>query len=82
MKYAKYATLFLLLAGSALCGVVSYTYDAAGRLVKVDYGSGGSLVYTYDNAGNLTGRKTISAAAVNSAKKAKPSTAGKHKANQ
>lgn len=67
----KYATVCLLLAGTILAGSVGYTYDAAGRLVKVDYGSGGSLVYTYDNAGNLTSRKTISAASVNAAKNAK-----------
>ena len=74
----KYAALFLLVAGTALAGAVNYTYAAAGRLVKVDYGSGGTLVYTYDNAGNLTSRKTISAASVNNAKnakKAKPSIA-------
>jgi len=35
---------------------VTYSYDSAGRLVKVDYGAGGSINYTYDQAGNLLRR--------------------------
>jgi len=32
---------------------VSYSYDAAGRLVQEDYGGGKTIIYTYDAAGNL-----------------------------
>jgi len=34
-----------------------YTYDAAGRLVKVDYGNGSVMAYSYDKAGNLLSRQ-------------------------
>ena len=37
---------------------VNYTYDPAGRLIKVDYGNGSTISYTYDKAGNLTARTT------------------------
>jgi YD repeat-containing protein len=41
----------------AACGdVVKYAYDDAGRLARVDYPSGASILYTYDNAGNLLSR--------------------------
>jgi YD repeat-containing protein len=36
----------------ALDRTIVYTYDAAGRLVMVDYGSQ-TLAYSYDDAGNL-----------------------------
>jgi uncharacterized protein (TIGR03437 family) len=36
---------------------VSYTYDAAGRLSKVDYGNGTVITYSYDKAGNLLSRQ-------------------------
>jgi YD repeat-containing protein len=32
---------------------ITYTYDAAGRIVAADYGAGKSTSYAYDNAGNL-----------------------------
>jgi YD repeat-containing protein len=32
----------------------SYTYDALGRIQRVDYGNGSVVVYTYDAAGNRT----------------------------
>lgn len=35
---------------------VTYTYDALGRLVRVDYGDGASIAYTYDAGGNLLNR--------------------------
>jgi len=35
-------------------GQASYTYDALGRLTKVDYGDGKTVTYTYDRAGNRT----------------------------
>jgi uncharacterized protein (TIGR03437 family) len=54
------STLFLPLTFAA---PVNYSYDSAGRLTKVDYGTNGSTVYTYDKAGNLTGRTVIGAGA-------------------
>jgi len=55
--------LSIALFASALCvataEAATYTYDAAGRLIKVDYGTAGSIVYTYDNAGNLTSRTVV-----------------------
>jgi len=32
----------------------TYTYDAAGRILTVQYDDGQSLTYTYDNVGNRT----------------------------
>jgi uncharacterized protein (TIGR03437 family) len=52
----KSAVSLLILSLFPLSAAVSYTYDATGRLMKVDYGSGGSISYTYDNAGNVTSR--------------------------
>jgi uncharacterized protein (TIGR03437 family) len=49
----------LLLALLASAAGVSYTYDAAGRLVKVDYSNGSTIAYTYDKAGNLTSRQVL-----------------------
>jgi len=43
----------LLLAATAGADTVSYSYDAAGRLVRADLGGGRAVVYTYDAAGNL-----------------------------
>ncbi len=39
---------------------VQYSYDAAGRLIRADYGNAGAIDYTYDNAGNLTSRTVAS----------------------
>ncbi len=38
---------------------VRYTYDAAGRLVQVDYGVDRRVAYTYDQAGNLLRRQAL-----------------------
>ena len=46
----------------AFAAAANYSYDAAGRLIKVDYGAAGSIVYTYDKAGNLTGRTAVGSA--------------------
>jgi|Deesub1362A_J573_1020465.scaffolds.fasta_scaffold17696_3 YD repeat-containing protein len=35
---------------------ITYTYDAAGRLVGADYGEGQVITYTYDANGNLLQR--------------------------
>ncbi len=46
---------------AALClplSAVTYTYDAAGRLIAVTYGNGSTISYTYDKAGNILS-KTI-----------------------
>ena len=61
--------LALLLATLAFAVRVSYTYDAAGRLARVDYGNGASIVYVYDNAGNLLSRTVNPAGPESSAKK-------------
>ena len=48
--------LTALLALTASAGPITYTYDAAGRLVLVDYGGNTNLYKLYDNAGNLVER--------------------------
>jgi len=40
--------------GTALADGVSYTYDPLGRLVRVTYDNGASVVYSYDSTGNRT----------------------------
>lgn len=50
------ALIASLLAFTATAGPIHYTYDAAGRLVVVDYGGGTSLYKLYDPAGNLLER--------------------------
>lgn len=67
-----------LLAAQLAIAAVTYSYDAAGRLAKVDYGAAGSIVYTYDAAGNLTGRSVQPAGSTN----AKDSTKKKSDAKQ
>ena len=54
----RWATAFWVLLFALLCraDTVNYTYDNAGRLVRVSYGSGKSIFYTYDKAGNLSQR--------------------------
>lgn len=58
----------LVLSGLLTAASVSYSYDAAGRLSKIDYGSGGSITYTYDSAGNLLSRTVVAAQSVAAAK--------------
>ncbi len=60
-------------------GAVNYSYDAAGRLAKVDYGNGKSIAYTYDNAGNLLSR-TLASGAAASPSREKPAAAKKKSA--
>ena len=45
-----------LLALTATAGPITYTYDAAGRLVLVNYGGTTNLYKIYDDAGNLLER--------------------------
>ena len=56
----------LLFAPRSSADVVNYAYDDAGRLTRVDYPSGASIVYSYDAAGNLLGRSVTAPASANS----------------
>ena len=40
-------------AASLVASQQTHTYDAAGRLVSIDYSAGKSTSYAYDNGGNL-----------------------------
>ena len=68
--------LLVLLWISALLPVgtetVRYSYDAAGRLARVEYADGKTITYLYDKAGNLVKRVTESAAPAEPAASAKP----------
>jgi len=57
------ATLSLGSPGLA-AQTINYTYDPAGRLVRVEYSGGRSTAYTYDAAGNLLKRETTGGAPV------------------
>jgi YD repeat-containing protein len=48
---------------------VTYSYDDAGRLTKVDYGDGRTITYTYDPTGNLLSRTTTAAGGASSVDK-------------
>ncbi len=58
MTMIRIAGLFCVAAIAS--GAVNYSYDAAGRLTKVDYSGGKTLTYAYDNAGNLLSRISTS----------------------
>src|SRR5579871_972452 len=45
---------------SALADTVNYSYDDAGRLIKVAYPNGSVISYAYDKAGNLLSRVVTS----------------------
>ena len=53
--------LLTLIAAQFMFAAVNYSYDAAGHLTKIDYGSAGSITYTYDKGGNLLSRNVTSA---------------------
>jgi uncharacterized protein (TIGR03437 family) len=55
----------ILLMPALLAAGVNYSYDAAGRLIKIDYGSSGSITYSYDKAGNLLSRVVSTGASTN-----------------
>ncbi len=62
---AKFSVLLMTIALSAIPAMGAsavYTYDAAGRLTRVDYGGRG-FTYTYDNNGNLRSLRSGLAAA-------------------
>lgn len=56
MKTIRLIALAAALAWPAHALVVSYTYDAAGRLTSANYGGVSSTAYTYDANGNLLSR--------------------------
>lgn len=59
-KQFKVLIVTLLAVAFAYGGAATYTYDAAGRLAKVDYGAQvGSITYTYDSAGNLLSKTVV-----------------------
>lgn len=43
---------------AAAKSATQYTYDALGRVTKVDYGAGKFVSYSYDSAGNRTNVST------------------------
>jgi uncharacterized protein (TIGR03437 family) len=53
----------LIVTAFAMASNVNYTYDAAGRLVQVDFGNGKAIVYSYDPAGNILNRTVLATAA-------------------
>ena len=53
----------ILCAVAATAQTVNYSYDAAGRLIRADYGDSGAISYTYDPAGNLLQREVTRGAA-------------------
>jgi len=55
--------LLTVTGASLMFAAVNYSYDAAGRLTKIDYGTNGSINYTYDKAGNLLSRTVVASAA-------------------
>jgi uncharacterized protein (TIGR03437 family) len=50
--------LAFLLTAAISAAAITYSYDSAGRLTKVDYGNGSVTTYTYDKNGNLLSRST------------------------
>jgi YD repeat-containing protein len=56
------ATL-LLTTVPAFTATTTYTYDGAGRLIRVEYGNGRGFTYQYDNAGNLIARTALTPSA-------------------
>jgi uncharacterized protein (TIGR03437 family) len=48
--------LLVALTSIASADRITYTYDTAQRLTRVDYANGTSVAYTYDKAGNLLSR--------------------------
>lgn len=60
-RISSVAACLLLAACAAMADAnVKYSYDNAGRLVKVDHGNGQVTAYTYDNNGNLLSRTVSS----------------------
>ncbi|QOY91165.1 RHS repeat domain-containing protein [Paludibaculum fermentans] len=72
--------LLAILAVALAAAPIKYSYDAAGRLTKADYGDGRVITYTYDAAGNLLRRDTATQAKPQS--EAKPPAGSKEKATR
>jgi YD repeat-containing protein len=51
--------LIMLGAAAAMSETARYTYDAAGRLTRVEYGGGRGFAYRYDANGNLLAREPL-----------------------
>ena len=79
MKSLALPFILMALALSLFAANAQYSYDAAGRLIKVDYGDGRTISYTYDAAGNLLKRERTGAA---EAAPAASATAVSFEANQ
>ncbi len=63
MKIRRVSRVVLLLivfiswvTPDATSGTITYSYDAAGRLIEANYGDK-SIKYTYDSAGNIVKRE-------------------------
>ena len=54
---AVVAVFCIFIVPHANADTVNYTYDDAGRLIKVEYEDGKVINYTYDKAGNLLQRQ-------------------------
>jgi YD repeat-containing protein len=52
-----FVSVFTVWLGAA--DTMKYRYDAAGRLVQVDFGEGKRIEYVYDRAGNVLSRSII-----------------------
>lgn len=53
------AALLILPAAIAGAETVRYSYDASGRLIRVNYGNGKGFAYLYDANGNLIARTPL-----------------------
>ena len=74
MKAKVLFSMLLFAAASCVGDTVNYTYDNAGRLVRIDYSSGSAITYTYDPAGNLLSRSVKTASDATPSGSAIPST--------
>ena len=61
MNKMKLLLTLLFLSATLLATSIRYSYDAAGRLTKVDYGDGRSISYTYDAVSNILKRERAGA---------------------
>jgi len=53
MKTTFVACAVLLAAAALMADLTTYTYDSAGRVISVHYGTGTTTTYQYDATGNL-----------------------------
>jgi uncharacterized protein (TIGR03437 family) len=59
MAVLRFFGVLLLIAATGAGGNLNYSYDDAGRLVRVDFGNGKALLYSYDAAGNILDRLVL-----------------------